>query len=459
MLTYVLAADGSPLMPTYNIRKVRHMISDGRAVIAGHKPGFTIQLTYDLPEQEEAHTQDIEICEDTGDHHIGVSLKSEAHEYVHAQYDLLLDEKQRHDDCRRYRRTRRNRLRYRKARFDNRNKPQGWFAPSIENKTLRHVDLISSYRKVLPITSVTLETAAFDTQLLEAQQSGKDLPEGEDYQRGPKYQLNNLREAVFTRDRYTCQICGKSVKDGAILRVHHALYWKNDHTDRLSGLLTVCTTCHTSKNHKPGGKLWGITPKVGSMASAAFMSQIRWHILELCREQFPDMVIHITNGAATKQTRRYLRIKKTHANDAYCMGKFHPLHKAEERHYTKRRRNNRVLSKFYDAKYTDIRDGAKKSGSQLGTNRTNRSEPRCSDKNERIFRGVKTAKGRVATRRRRYPIQAGDVVTYNGTKRIVKGVHNGTNVEFEPDGMTPKSAALRKVTVIYKTGGWRSSPE
>ena len=46
MLTYVLAADGSPLMPTYNIKKVRRMLKDGRAVIAGHKPGFTIQLIY-----------------------------------------------------------------------------------------------------------------------------------------------------------------------------------------------------------------------------------------------------------------------------------------------------------------------------------------------------------------------------------------------------------------------------
>ena len=49
MLTYVLAADGSPLMPTYNIKKVRRMLKDGRAVIAGHKPGFTIRLTYALP--------------------------------------------------------------------------------------------------------------------------------------------------------------------------------------------------------------------------------------------------------------------------------------------------------------------------------------------------------------------------------------------------------------------------
>ena len=76
MLTYVLAADGSPLMPTYNIKKVRHMLKDGRAVIAGHKPGFTIQLTYALPDQKVSHTQKVELCEDTGCQHIGVSIKS-----------------------------------------------------------------------------------------------------------------------------------------------------------------------------------------------------------------------------------------------------------------------------------------------------------------------------------------------------------------------------------------------
>ena len=29
MLTYVLSADGSPLMPTYNIKKVRQMLKKG----------------------------------------------------------------------------------------------------------------------------------------------------------------------------------------------------------------------------------------------------------------------------------------------------------------------------------------------------------------------------------------------------------------------------------------------
>ena len=60
MLTYVQAADGSPLMPTYNIKKVRQMLKDGRAVIAGHRPGFTIRLTYDLPEQGAPYTQETE---------------------------------------------------------------------------------------------------------------------------------------------------------------------------------------------------------------------------------------------------------------------------------------------------------------------------------------------------------------------------------------------------------------
>jgi len=456
MLTYVLSADGSPLMPTYNIKKVRQMLQDGRAVIAGHKPGFTIRLTYELSKQDALHTQDIELCEDTGDHHIGLSVKSKGHEYTHAQYDLLTDEKQRHDDCRKYRRTRRNRKRYCKARFDNRRKDSGWFAPSIENKVQRHADILAMYAKVLPITSATLETARFDTQALEAVQSGRPLPESKDYQHGPRYGTATLREAVFTRDRYTCQICGRSVKDGAILRVHHALFWKGDHTDRLSGLMCVCDQCHTPKNHQPGGKLWGVTPMVKSMAGAAFMNAMRWHILDVCKKRFPNITFHVTNGAATKCDRHARRIIKTHANDAYCMGQFRPRHKAYEVTYQKRRRNNRVLSKFYDAKYIDTRDGKKHPGKDLGCNRTDRSVPRNNDNNLRMYHGQKVSKGHCNIRRNHYPLQAGDVVMYQGIRRTVKGLHgNGTNVEFVPDGVIQQSAKSDRVTIIRYASGWR----
>lgn len=91
----VLSNNGERLMPTIRLGKVRHLLKDGKAKIIKHHP-FTIQLLYD----SKTNTQPIEICEDVGYNYIGISVKSESHEYVSAQYDTLQDEKEHHDDCR-----------------------------------------------------------------------------------------------------------------------------------------------------------------------------------------------------------------------------------------------------------------------------------------------------------------------------------------------------------------------
>lgn len=124
----VLSNSGERLMPTFRLGKVRRLLKDRKAKIVKHHP-FTIQLLYD----SKTNTQPIEICEDVGYNYIGISVKSESHEYVSAQYDTLQDEKEHHDDCRMHRRTRRNRLRYRKPRFDNRKRGEGWLAPSLKH--------------------------------------------------------------------------------------------------------------------------------------------------------------------------------------------------------------------------------------------------------------------------------------------------------------------------------------
>ena len=98
----VLSNSGERLMPTFRLGKVRRLLKDGKAKIVKHHP-FTIQLLYD----SKTNTQPIEICEDVGYNYIGISVKSESHEYVSAQYDTLKDEKEHHDDCRMHRRTRR----------------------------------------------------------------------------------------------------------------------------------------------------------------------------------------------------------------------------------------------------------------------------------------------------------------------------------------------------------------
>lgn len=211
---------------------------------------------------------------------------------------------------------------------------------------------------------------------------------------------------MFYRDAFTCQICHQSIKGHAVLRVHHVGYWYGDHhTDHMGKLVTVCTEYHTAANHKPSGKLYGWEPDLNPFTGAAFMNTVRWYLYQEVKRRHPEMEIHTTYGSATNVQRRALCLAKTHANDAYSMGEFYPKHRAHEVRYQKRRRETRVLQKFYDAKYIDSRDGTKKSGSDLSCGRTNRSESRHSGKNLRQYRQKKVSKGRVTIRRKRYPRQ------------------------------------------------------
>ena len=86
---FVMSKDGERLMPTKRFGRVRHLLRDGKAKIINHRP-FTIQLVYEVS----TYTQPMELCEDTGYQHVGISLKSEAHEYVSEERILLKDEKQ-----------------------------------------------------------------------------------------------------------------------------------------------------------------------------------------------------------------------------------------------------------------------------------------------------------------------------------------------------------------------------
>ena len=83
------------------------------------------------------------------------------------------------------------------------------------------------------------------------------------------------------------------------------------------------------------------------------MTTIRWQLYNEVKSLFLDINIHVTYGAATKEQRRKLNIGKSHVNDAFVIGKFYSKHRANAVLYKKKRRNNRCLEKFYDAKYID----------------------------------------------------------------------------------------------------------
>lgn len=444
----VIAKSGQRLMPTSRV-KARKLLKTGKAVIFSRMP-FAIQLNYEISKPA---VQETELCVDTGSEHIGISVKSKKHEYVHLQADNLSDEKERHDAQRSYRRARRNRKRYRKLRFDNRKKSEAWLAPSVQHKKDNHIRLIKRILEVLPITRVVLEVGQFDPALMRATEKGETLS-GADYQHGTQFGLANIREAVFVRDNYTCRCCGKGIRDGRILKVHHNIHRSKGGTDGVDNLVTVCSKCHTPANHKDGKPLAsGAFKKVLPLKDAAFMNIVRWQIVNEVRGTFKDIEVITTYGSYTKASRRKLgQLSKTHANDAYAMGEFHPTHRHKEVRIKKRRRNSRVLSKFYDAKYVDNRTGQIKKGAEIGCNRTDRSVPRNNPNSERIYRGRKVSNGKVTVRKHRYYFQPFDTVIYRGSITAVKGVHcNGARVMLE----NGKSVKLTDIQLIKHTGGWQ----
>jgi hypothetical protein len=445
----VISASGKKLMPT-NSYRARGLLKSKRAVIHKYRPVFTIKLV----DRTNGYTQPIEYKCDTGYQNIGISICSDTKEFVNEQRDLLKDEAKKHSDSRRYRRTRRNRLRYRKKRFNNRRGmiSRDGFAPSIRNKRDVHVRLYEEYYKIFPIAKAVFEMGQFDTQVLKAIEAGLPVPKGADYQRGEQYGYATLREAVFARDDYKCICCGKSaIKDGVKLRIHHIGYLSGDRSNRMANLGSVCENCHTPNNHKPGGKLYNLKPKLKELKGATFMTTVRYSMIKNLKAATPNVDIKVTYGAETKLARKNLNVRKTHSNDAYCMGEFHPKHRSDFKHYKKCRRNNRVLSRFYDAKYRDLRDGSTKTGSQLSCGRTNRKISRHTKLDERIYRAHKISEGRISTRRQHYSLRPGDKVLYDGKVYFAKGVQsNGTSIKLA----NGKTCPLKKVSILQHCNAW-----
>lgn len=304
-LVYVLNTNGSPLMPTHRFGKVRHLLKSGKAKIVKRDP-FTIQLTYECGN----HIQNITLGVDAGSKHIGLSASTEKEELYCSDVEIRNDIVELLSTRRQNRRTRRNRLRYRKPRFNNRNVPEGWLAPSIRHKINCHLKVIENIHKVLPINKIIVEVAAFDTQLLKAEAESKTIS-GKDYQNGEMLGFNT-REYVLFRDNHTCQHCHGKSKD-KVLEVHH-LESRKTGGNAPTNLITLCSTCH-KKYHNGAIEL---KQKRGAKYNdATFMGIMRWSLYNQLCMTYSD--IELTYGYITKNNRITHGLAKEHYNDAYCI--------------------------------------------------------------------------------------------------------------------------------------------
>lgn len=332
-MVYIVSIDNKPLMPTNRHGKVRRLLRDNKAKIIKRVP-FTIQLLY---RTETEITQDITLGVDAGSKVIGLSATTENQEVFKAEYELRDDISKKLINRRTIRRTRRSRIRYRKARFNNRvsTKKKGWLAPSVKHKINSHLKIIEDIHKILPINKIIVEVASFDVQKIK-----NPNIKGKEYQEGEQLGFWNVREYVLFRDSHVCQHCKGKSKDPT-LNVHHIIQRKDGGSNAPSNLVTLCETCHTDY-HK--GKIDLKTKKAKSFKDSAFMGIMRWAFYNKLKETYPN--VNLTYGYLTKNKRIEIGLDKTHYNDAYCIANNLKANRLNEYYYYKKVRcHNRQIHK------------------------------------------------------------------------------------------------------------------
>ena len=335
-MVYVLSQHGQPLMPTENHAKVRALLKHGKAKVIQRCP-FTIQLLY----ESTTHTQKINLGIDAGSKTIGVSATTDSKVLYESEVVLRNDIVELLSGRRALRNSRRSRkTRYRKPRFDNRKKPDGWLAPSIRQKIETHVTVVGNVMKILPVTKIIVETASFDIQKIKNPEI-----EGEGYQHGEQLDFWNVREYVLFRDGHTCQCCKGKSKDN-ILNVHHIESRKTG-GNAPNNLITLCETCHKAY-HKGIITLPKEIHRGMRFRDAAFMSIMRWAFYDRLKELYNPLGAEVINtyGYITKNTRIEHGLPKEHYVDARCISD-NPAAKPLDHYYFQKkvRCHNRQIHK------------------------------------------------------------------------------------------------------------------
>jgi len=386
-VVYVVSMRGLPLMPT-SPSKARKLLTQRKAVVWKRYP-FTVKLLQATGEAK----QEISFGIDSGYQNIGFSAitgKKEA-----ASGEMVLDGKtsERLTERSMYRRGRRNKLWYRKPRFNNRSTPSGWLPPSTQRRYDTHLNILNRYKQLLPITTVTIETAKFDIQKI-----NNPSIEGIGYQQGSMYEYQNIRSYLMSRERGLCQLCKKKFENGNPSHIHHCKPRSEAGSNKPSNLAILHKKCH-EKLHAKGLKI--SAPK--SMKPETFMSIIHNKFIK----DIPD--VKITFGYKTFVDRNNLSLEKTHYTDAFVIAGGTTQSRTIPIVIKQKHRNSRVLQ-----------------------TQRNGFAP--------------------AIRRQRYSIQPKDLVWVKGKRYSSNGTHcKGTQVRIEN---TKKSIGIKHIEKVYHFGSF-----
>ena len=249
---YVFVVDkkGKQLSPT-DINNAWRLIRTKKAKCIKYNP-FTIKLNK-IVKEEELDQSVFEMGIDDGSSNVGFSILQYCQKenqvtrikvIQKATMEQRKDVKHLMDIRRVYRRDRRSEKRSRECRVNNRSasKRKGRIAPTIKQKRDAVVRVVKYYKKLVNITQITLEDVSIDIRALTEEKELK----GEEYQQSNR-QDDNIRRAVYLRDKGICQMCGEHKQK---MEAHHIHPRRLGGPDSIYNEILLCHDCHSSINGK-----------------------------------------------------------------------------------------------------------------------------------------------------------------------------------------------------------------
>ncbi|WP_215844445.1 RNA-guided endonuclease IscB [Acidithiobacillus montserratensis] len=331
MAVFVLDKRKKPLMPCSE-KRARILLERGRARIHRMVP-FTIRLVDRL--QADSVMQEVRVGIDPGSKTTGMALVRESEavdpgtgEILRTRTVLLLLElahrgqqiRDRLTARRAFRRRRRGNLRHRPARFDNRAKPQGWLAPSLQHRVQTTMAWVHRLMRWAPVTGLSTMLHRFDTQALQNPEIS-----GVEYQQG-ELAGYELREYLLEKWGRKCAYCDA---EHTPLTIDHIHPKSRGGSDRVSNLTLACFPCNQRKGNQDMAAFLAKDPqrlariearRKAPLRDAAAVNSTRWELFQ--RLKAIGLPVETGTGGRTKWNRKRLAIPKAHALDAACVGRF-----------------------------------------------------------------------------------------------------------------------------------------
>ncbi len=321
LAVFVLDKKKKPLMPCSE-KRARLLLERKKAVVHRMAP-FTIRLK----ERIGGETQPVRVKLDPGSKTTGLAVVREEERDGEITAHVLFQAEIHHrgsvikkklDQRRAFRRRRRGNLRYRKPRFDNRTRPDGWLPPSLLHRFDTAVSWVEKLCRLTPVTALSQELVRFDLQRIENPEIS-----GVEYQQGTLAGYE-AREYLLEKWGRTCAYCG--AKD-VPLEIDHIHPRSKGGTDKISNLTLACHSCNQKKGNRPVEEFLPKKPELLSkilartkapLRDASAVNSTRWALYQALKRT--GLPVETASGGRTKFNRTRLGLPKTHSLDAACVG-------------------------------------------------------------------------------------------------------------------------------------------